>query len=227
MSSQFDASEFIDDDFESARKHPGGGPHNPFAGGSPEAPRAPSREEVDHEVAEKQQRIAELKQKQEELERERAALEELRRRQAEFSHGREEMVQNLTRGIALLEEAEIEARREAEQMAKTLAEFRQALEKIQTIREETWRKDELQVQLTKALTAIENARMEWNNARIKFPILSGQSPPGPGQPAPGTALDTVAQPRTYAEWCKLGLALTWPLALVALAIFIVLLVRFR
>jgi hypothetical protein len=33
--------------------------------------------------------------------------------------------------------------------------------------------------------------------------------------------------KSYFEWCKLGLALTWPLALAALAIFVVLLLRYR
>ena len=73
-------------------------------------------------VSEKQIKLAELKRAQEELERERAGLEELRRRQMEFQTGRSEMLQHLTRGIGLLEEAELTARRDTEQMARTLAE---------------------------------------------------------------------------------------------------------
>ena len=71
-------------------------------------------------VSEKQIKLAELKRAQEELERERAGLEELRRRQMEFQTGRAEMLQHLTRGIGLLEAAELAARRETEQMARTL-----------------------------------------------------------------------------------------------------------
>jgi len=115
-----------------------------------------------------------LKRAQEELERERAALEETRRRQMEFQTGRQELIQNLTRGLGLLEEAEFNVRRDAEQMAKTLAELRDALEKMERIHEETWTQDNFNVELTRALTTIENARMEWNSARLKFPLLSGQ-----------------------------------------------------
>src|SRR5437588_722172 len=86
MSNEFDASEFVDDDFQAARKSPPGG--NPFAGGTSDSPRAPSREEVDSKVGETQQKLAELKRIQQDLERERAALEETRRRQLEFSAGR-------------------------------------------------------------------------------------------------------------------------------------------
>src|SRR5437763_5054826 len=176
MSNEFDASEFIDDDFQAARKSPSGAAGNPLASPAGEGQRAPTREEVDSRVGETQQKLAELKRIQQELERERATLEETRRRQLEFTAGRQEMVQNLTRGVGLLEEAEFAARRDAEQMAKTLFELREAQGKIQAIHEEGWTKDQMSVELTRALTVIENARMEWNGARLKFPVLSGQGP---------------------------------------------------
>lgn len=226
MGSEFDASEFVDDDFQSARKgQPAAGGPSPGPGpGSAGA--APSREELEQKMGSMQHKLAELKRAQEELERERASLDETRRRQVEFTTGREEMLHHLTRGVGLLEEAEFAARRDAEQMAKTLAELRSALDKIQSIHEESWTKDNLQVELTRAGTIIENARMEWNGARLKFPLLSGTAN---AQTARVTG-DDSAVPRmlgqqSYAEICKLGLALTWPLALVALAIFLVLLLR--
>src|SRR5205085_9152763 len=115
----------------------------------------------------------------------RAALEGTRRRQLEFTPGRQEMVQRLTRRVGLLEEAELAARRDAEQMAKALLELRGAQDKVQSIHEESWTKDNLAVELTRALTIIENARMEWNGARLKFPILSGTAvaPPTAAVPA--------------------------------------------
>jgi hypothetical protein len=160
----------------------------------------------------------ELKRAQEELERERATLEETRRRQLEFQTGRQEMIHNLTRGLGLLEEAEFTARRDAEQMAKTIADFRDALSKIEAVREETWTKDNFSVELTRALTAVENGRMEWNTARLKFPVLTGEK--ATAVAASGEAAAPEALPfsnRSFGELCKLGLALTWPLALIALA----------
>jgi hypothetical protein len=212
MSSDFDPADFVDDDFQ-ARKTSAA---TATAGFGAQL-RAPSREEVDSKVVEAQQKLAELKRAQEELERERASLEETRRRQMEFQTGRQEMIHHLTRGLGLLEEAEFTARRDAEQMAKTLADFRDALGRIETIREETWTKDTFSVELTRALTAIENARMEWNAARLKFTVLSGQKENGSAAAQP--ALAPQRAPLTelsFGQLCKLGLALTWPLALVAL-----------
>jgi predicted nuclease with TOPRIM domain len=208
--SDFDPADFVDDDFQ-ARKMQSAAP----AAGTPL--RAPTREEVDTRVADTHQKLAELKRAQEGLERERSALEETRRRQMEFQTGRQEMIHNLTRGLGLLEETEFTARRDAEQMAKVIADFRDVLTKIEAVREETWTKDNFNVELTRALTAVENGRMEWNTARLKFPILTGEKT---ASNAPGESAAPEAFPvsnRSFVDLCKLGLALTWPLALVALA----------
>jgi hypothetical protein len=173
MPAHDDAGEFIDSDFQ----------RSGYVAPSKSAPtsalpsRPPTSEEIAAMVSEKQIKLAELKRAQEDLERERAGLEDLRRRQMEFQTGREEMRLHLTRGIGLLEEAEITARRDAEQMAVTLGEFRDALAKVQAIHEDSWRQENVSVELTRASTTIENARMEWNSARWKFPILSTNPAP--------------------------------------------------
>ena len=220
MASNYDPTDFVDDDFQTRAAL-----HSVTGTGS--AQRAPTREEVDSRVSDAQQKLAELKRQQEELERERASLEEVRRRQSEFQNGRQEMVHNLTRGLGLLEESEFTARRDAEQMAKTLADFRDALSKVEAVHEETWTKDTFNVELTRALTAIENARMEWNTARLKFPVLSSQKVEA-AEASAQSAARLPLQQLSFSELCKLGLALTWPLtlvALIALAAFLVALFR--
>ena len=221
MSSDYDASEFVDSDFEAQK--------SPYSGGVGQALRAPTREEVDAKVAEAQQKLAELKRAQEELERERAALEETRRRQMEFSTGRQELIQNLTRGLGLLEEAELTARRDAEQTSKALAGLRDALTKIEGVHDEAWTQENFSVELTRGLTILENARMEWNSARLRFPVLS--------QPAQGTAAKPVSEDPgaaplfatySFSDLCRIGFALTWPLAMMAffaLAVLLVFLLR--
>ncbi|MES1180604.1 MAG: hypothetical protein ABUL66_01935, partial [Verrucomicrobiota bacterium] len=166
---------------------------------------------------------------QEELERERAGLEELRRRQTEFQTGRQEIVQHLTRGLGLLEEAEFCARRDAEQMVKTVGDFRAAPAKVQTIHDEAWTKENFQMELTRALTTIENARMEWNSARLKLPVLAGENKPAPSatEKTSAPAAPSLAD-LSFGRLCKIGLAMTWPLllvALVALGIFTAILMR--
>src|ERR1700761_571430 len=163
MAGEYDATEFIDTDFTTNK--PSTGAH------------APSRDDVDRKVVEAQQKLVELKRAQEELERERAGLEELRRRQSEFQTGRQEIMQQLTRGVGLLEEAEFAARRDAELMVKTLAEFKTALAKVQAIHDETWNKENFQMELTLPLTTREKARMEGNPPRLNLRVLAGKNKP--------------------------------------------------
>ena len=180
--------------------------------------RPPTREELDTKVTEAQQRLAELKRAQEELERERAALEEGKRRRAELEMGKTETAQNLIRGIELVEKREFDARREAEQLGKTLIGLREVLGLVEGIREESWTSENWNAELTRALAAVENARMEWNAARLKWPFLGG-----PGESAPGAeSLEKRGWPElSFWKWCQLGVALTWPIALVALIGFVV------
>ena len=133
MASKFDESEFIDTDFQDAQREMGigSGSH-----ASHPANRPPTREEIEAKVSEAHTRLADLKRAQEQLERERATLEDVRRRRVEFQTGREEMLQHLSRGVDLLKEAEFSARREAEQMAKTLADLTEALNRVAGCREE-------------------------------------------------------------------------------------------
>jgi hypothetical protein len=224
MSSHHDATEFVDGDFQAHKA-----PHSAMSGGPSSPLRAPTREEVAADLARKQQELAAIVREKEEKERERAGLEETRRRQMEFHTGREEMVQHLTRGLGLLEEAEFSVRRDAEQMAKTLADLRDALNKVQAIHEETWTQDNFNMELTRALTTLENARMEWNAARLKLPVLSGPAPEGGASPSvtAAPAASSLAT-QSFGELCRIGLALTWPLAavaLVALAVLLAVLLR--
>ncbi len=214
MAGEYDSTEFIDSDFKAHK--------------SPFAASAPTRDDVDRKVVEAQQKLVELKRAQEELERERASLEEVRRRQTEFQTGREEIVQNLTRGLGLLEEAEFAARRDAEQMVKTLGDFRTALAKVQAIHDEAWTKENFQIELTRALTTIENARMEWNTARLKVAALAGESKTVPTAAETKAAAAPSLADLGFFQLCKIGLAMTWPLLLVALGalgVFIAMLPR--
>lgn len=223
MATGFDASEFVDREFEAAQ--------NTFRGAATmtaqpdDGNRAPSREEVDSKVGDLQTKLAELKRAQTELERERATLEETRRRQNEFTNGRQEMIHNLARGVGLLEEAEFAARRDAEQMAKTLGELREALNKVQSINDQAWTKDDFQIELTRANTAVESARLEWHAAQIKWPQLSPENlKQAEAKEAPQQPSVPLAE-RGFFELCRFGFALTWPILAGIIALITVLLIR--
>ena len=59
--------------------------------------------------------------------------------------------------------------------------------------------------------------MEWNAARLKFSVLAGEAKEEAGAEAvPAPAVSPFAN-MSFGELCRFGLAMTWPLVLVALA----------
>jgi hypothetical protein len=109
-------------------------------------------------------------------------------------------------------------------MARVLGEFRDAISKVQGINEQLWSQDNYSVELTRALTTLENARMEWNSAQLKFPRLAGTHAAEPEAAAPKASVPSLAT-ASVVQLCKIGVAMTWPIWLVGLGIFLELLLR--
>jgi hypothetical protein len=213
----YDDTEFVDRDFPSP--HPatasvGKRPSNAGTG------RAPTREDLDAQATATQQQLAKLREAQEQLERARSELEEMRRRRAEFQNGRTDLRDQLTRGIGFLEKAEFDARRDAEQMARSLDGLRTAFGQIESLQEESWTDATWSQELSRGLAVIDNARMELNSARLKWPVLEG---PHPGQQGAITGPSTKGLAELPLKTLfRLGLALTWPLLVLGAGAIIVL-----
>ena len=214
---RYDGTDFVDSDDPTPNPNP-----TPASQGSGQPGRAPTREELDSHLTTTQQELEKIKERKEQLERERSALEESRRRRAEFQTGRDEMKHSLIRGIGLLEKTEFEFRRDSAQMLKSLHGLREALDSVSELRDDQWTQDDWEQELSRALTAIENARNEWNVARLAWPILDGKGV-GADKGAGGksnTALESMAS-MPVGQLFRVGLGLTWPIAAVALAALVV------
>ena len=185
------------------------------------------REELDNQVSSLQSKLAELNHARDKLEREKATVEESRRRFTEFQTGRDEMLHELTRSLGLLEEAQLNAQREAEQMAFTMDDLRDALSKVDMLEDVDTHDEHWKVQLTRNLTTIENARMELNSARLKWELLNGNLDDDGDRFIAPTQSNTngMAMPKSFGHLCLWGLALTWPILLIGSAIIAVLLLN--
>ena len=185
------------------------------------------REELDDQVSTLQTQLAKLNRARDKLEREKATVEESRRRFSEFQTGREEMLHELTRSLGLLEEAQLDAQRDAEQMTRSMDDLRDALTKVDSLVEVDTHDEDWKVLLTRNLTTSENARMELNSARLKWTLLSGiRDDEGQGFTAPVQPGQTgLPMPKSFGQLCLWGLALTWPVLLIGAAITAVLLLR--
>lgn len=221
-----DETDFVDRDYQVARSGtpattPGPAP-SLAPTSAPSVRRAPTREELDSQLTATQQQLAKLREAQEQLERARAAVEELRRKRAEYQNGRDEMLQHLTRAIGILEKTELDARREAEQASRSLEGLRLAIHQVNALNEQAWTEETWDSELNKALVTLENARMEWNSARLRWPVLEDQpqSGPNPSSVEPRDLPSFLAK-ASFAQLCRIGFGLTWPLGAVALLALLV------
>jgi chromosome segregation ATPase len=179
--------------------------------------KAPTREELDARLTGAQQQLTKLRESHEQIEREIAAIEERRRRRAEFSQGLEEVRRELVRGTGLLEKAEMDARRQAEQLARTVEGLNAASKALVPHNESDWTAENWENELTRGLTAVENARMELNSARLKWPQLESKAVQESSD-QPVESIQSLAK-LPIGDLCRLGFGLTWPVGAV-LALFL-------
>ncbi len=187
---------------------------------------APShKEEVDTKLDQAREQLLNLRRQQEELERQKSDLEELHRKQDEYCRGKAEMIENLTRGLVVLEREQIQAQRLAELCGKTTDAFRDYLEQLQNLNDEDWSSANVRTELSRALSTIENSRLEYNRARTKLDCLN----PAAGQQPETTP--AIVQPKPF-DWQEtlrylwIGAAASAPLILAG-TIWLVILVATR
>jgi hypothetical protein len=58
--------------------------------------------------------------------------------------------------------------------------------------------------------------MEWNQARLKWTLLDGADPLALDRNKTAQALSSFWEGKSFGQLCRLGFALTWPVALVGL-----------
>ena len=179
------------------------------------------------ELKEANYEMIKLRQREADIQKQITNLEETERRQAEYHANREEMEKALTRGITILNEETIQAKRNAKQLEDTLQTFSEMLDKIKHLNHEAWTEKEYSSELTKALSLLENARMEWNSARIKISSLDGTKTTATSQNSNELPISTFFEKinnLSFSQVFKLGIILQWPILLGVLLIFSLILI---
>ena len=238
-------TDFFDDDLirqrDSAKRirmGPGDEPSEPMGGDSSEpggrgvgelnlTRMARHRKEVDNQASVATQELDRLRKRQEQLEMEKRELEELRRKHEDYSRGKREVMDHLKRSLVGLERREMETQRLAELLGSTRNRFRQLLDDIESIKDESWPEDRVRDELAGSLVIIEEARSEYNKAMAKIEASKGETA------AQGAAQQAVLfeerfssgeEEKSFSHWMKIGLAASLPLAVVMVLIAILFIV---
>src|SRR5262245_28983144 len=180
-----------------------------------------STEHLDSQVQKAQEQLLQLKRQQEQIEKQKRELEELSRRQEELERGRAEMTDKLTRSLVVLEREASDAQKRMEQLRATRESFSQHLDLLEAIDPRTWNPADLNKELSRALSTVDDARTEYSQQRSRLQADENDAVPLPETTA---GLDSGAPlTHTFGQWVQIGFAFSLPLivfGLVGLFIFI-------
>jgi len=169
-----------------------------------------SPEHLDSQVQKAQEQLLQLKRQQEQIEKQKRELEELSRRQEELERGRAEMTDKLTRSLVVLEREGYDTQKRLEQLRAVRESFGQHLQLIEAIDPKSWNPAELHKELSRALSAVDDARAEFSQQRSR---LQATGDSAVDAPLPEVAPDLVelTTGRSLFQWLQIGFALSLPL----------------
>ncbi len=179
-------------------------------------------EDLGEEVQKTNTELEKLKRQLEDIEKQKQRLEGLKRRQDELETGRSDMLDKLTRSLVSVQREAEEAQKRLEQLNAIHNSFTQHLRGIENINPKVWGANELPRELSKALSAVEDARADYIKAQAKIavdaPVESSAAAGGSYEPEYSTE-----EERGFSYWLKSGVAFTlplWLLGLIALGVWI-------
>ena len=179
-----------------------------------------SPEHLDSQVQKAQDQLLQLKRQQEQIEKQKRELEELSRKQEELERGRAEMSDKLTRSLVVLEREAFDTQKRLEQLRSMRESFGQHLELIEAIDPKSWNPADLHKELSRALSTVEGARVEYSQQRSRLQAADG----GGEAEAALAEIEPVFSTggRSIMEWMKIGFAFSLPLIIfgcIALLLF--------
>ena len=187
-----------------------------------------SGEHLDTQVQKAQEQITLLKRQQEHIEKQKRELEELSRRQEQLQLGRTEMLEKFTRAIVVVEREHYDAQKRVELLQSIHDCFASHATNLESINPKGWEGLDMNKELNKALSAVDDARAEYSRS---LPRITPESDTNSGDPIAASAGYQIdysgAEPKDFVYWLKSGFAFTLPLFALGIVLIVVLVAVFN
>ena len=182
-----------------------------------------STEALDNQVQKAQEALLSLKRQQDQIERQKRELEELSRRQEQLNQGKTEMLEKFTRATVVLERETYEARKRVEMLESIHESFSAHMDALDSINPRGWEGLDINKELSKALSAVDDARAEYMTNLPKISPEDGGDGGDPVAISAGYQLDYAHDaPKDFLYWLKAGFAFTLPLLILGIVFLLVL-----
>ena len=185
-------------------------------------------EHLDNQVQKAQEQLLALKRQQELIERQKRELEELSRRQEQLQAGKGDMVEKFTRAVVVLDRETYDAKKRMELLNSIHESFTSHLDVLDSINPKGWEGLDINKELTKALSAVDDARAEYSASLPK--ISSARETDGTDHVAASVGYQTeyaLTEQKDFMYWLKAGFAFTLPILVLGVFLIIVLLAVFN
>ena len=177
-------------------------------------------EHLDSQVQRAQEQLVALKRQQDMIERQKRELEELGRKQDQLQQGRAEMVEKFTRSLVVLERENYDAQKRVETLHGIHESFSQHLDALDAINLKSWDGPELNKELTKALSAVDDARAEYARSLPKISVEKDGAAAVAGTSGYQADLGAV-DAKDFGYWLRAGFAFTLPLFIIGALLVLV------
>ena len=185
-----------------------------------------SVEHLDDQVQKAQEQLIQLKRQQEQIEKQKRELEELSRRQEQFQQGKSEMIEHFTRALVVLEREVYDAQKRVEQLRSINESFTLHLGTLESINPKSWENSDINKELNRALSAVDDARTEYTRSRAVISAETNEDVlAATSASAEGTGLYD-ASTHDFSYWFKSGVAFTLPLMIIGIGIIVTLCLLF-
>jgi chromosome segregation ATPase len=185
-------------------------------------------EHLDNQVQKAQEQLVALKRQQEMIERQKRELEELSRRQEQLQQGKQEMNEKFTRAVVVLEREHYDAQKRVELLNAIHDAFNQHLEVLDSINPKSWEGLDINKELTKALSAVDDSRAEYARSLPKISAERSEGASDPVAASVGYQMDFGAgETKDFTYWLKAGFAFTLPLFCIGIIVVVVLIALFN
>lgn len=180
----------------------------------------PTSQELQDQVQRAKAELDELRRRSEQIERDKQRLEELSRKQDEFESGKADLLDKFTRASVVIQRETQDAEKRLDQLHAIHESFTSHHRALEGINPRAWVGLDLAKELSKALSALDDARSEYQRSQPKLALEPVDEPRAEGG-IPAEYEEYYAAEKGFFYWLKAGFAFTFPLLVVSVLALLV------
>lgn len=171
----------------------------------------PTSAELQDQVQRAKAELDELRRRSDQIERDKQRLEELSRRQEEFETGKADMLDKFTRAAVVIQRETQDAEKRLDQLHAINEAFETHQRTLESINPKAWVGLDLSKELSKALSAVDDARAEYNRSQPRLSLEPAEEPRAAEGGLPAEYEEYYAGEKGFFYWFKAGFAFTLPM----------------